>query len=483
MRLALQIDHLRRRLQRRRLVAAACWAITILVATALGLAACDRLLDVGDFLGRTLLTAAFAFACFLVGRHAWISVLNRPVDSMEIARRIERRHPKLHDMVTSALEFSQQARNDPFAGSESLRRAVVIHTSVELEGIDWQQFVPRRPLRRAMSAAAGALLVFGLLNWWAPQSLGIGLTRLLNPWSDSQWPGTQQLKSVEAPPQIKNLQIKVHPPAYTGLPCRPLGKSGRVLARSGLQLSGECDQPLASVELHSERGQKIPATMDPTNKQFHISPNLWRPKASDTFSLKFTTRSAAIYRATPSQRFTLNLIPDPPPQVKIQAPKNNLTVTPAAVVPLIISASDNLAIRNLKLIFSRSDRPDQPEQSILLFQGTKSQSPQQQQLEYLWQLQPLSLQPGTVLEIHARASDYQPSVGQTLHSLRLRVVSEKDLLREISEKDIRLLILLKQLHGEQSELHQLVTQWDQDQRWPEAFRGFIPPAPNHHRTD
>lgn len=472
MRLASKIDNLTRRLQRRRLVAAACWATAILIATALGLAACDRLLGVADSWGRAILTAALASACFFVARRVWRSVLSRPVDSMKIASRIERHRPELRDMITSSLEFSQQARDDPFAGSESLRRAVVIHTSVELEDLDWQQFVPRRPLRRAMLVAGGMLLVVGLLSWWAPQSLGIGLARLLNPMSDSEWPRTHQ-KFVALPPEIKNLQIKVHPPAYTGLPSRPLGKNGRVLAGSGLQLSAECDQPLASVVLRGERGLTISATLHPTNKQFHISQNIWRAEASDLFSLELTTKqSTATCRATVPQQFTLKVIPDHPPQVQISQPKTSLSVTPAAVVPLVITATDDLAIRNIKLIFRHADRPQQDDQTISLFQNSNPQGPRQQQLEYLWQLEPLSLRPGAVLEIHAQATDYQPSTGKMRYPLRIRIVSLQDLLREISTEDLRLLATLERLLHEQTELRGLVLQWsqEQDRPWPEVFR-------------
>jgi len=169
MELASQIENLRRRLQRRRLLAAACWTITILVATAILLIACDRLLSMEDFWGRTFLAAALACVCLLVVRHVWR--LSQPIDSHKVALRIERRHPKLRDKVTSALAFSRQAPNDPFAGSEALRRAVVIQTSVELKGLDWQQFVPRRPLRRAMSAAATALLAISIISWWAPPQI------------------------------------------------------------------------------------------------------------------------------------------------------------------------------------------------------------------------------------------------------------------------------------------------------------------------
>ena len=555
-----QIDNLRRRLQRRRLVAAVCWAIATLVVTALMLSAFDRLLGVIDFFGRVLFTTAFASICFFVSRHWFRSVLSRPIDAVEVARRIERREPELRDLVTSALEFSQQAGGHPLAGSESLRRAVVVQTSVELEDVDWQQFVPRQPLRRAMSAAGGVLLVVGLVGWWAPQTLGIGFARLLNPLSDLQWPRIHSLEFVSAPktlaagddlvlqlhdttgrlpdsvevhyriwrnrqwheqaellatggnllevlrpnvqqsleyratggdhhtmpwqklevvapPQVKNLQIRVHPPQYTGLPSEPLENDGRLLVGSGLQLTGECDLELASVVLRGGSGLAIPATLDSSGKRFHISPDTWHADISDEISLELTTMTGLSTRA--AWHLALEVVPDQPPKVRILEPSASLQVTPAAVVPLVVVASDDLAIQNVELLYRRSDRTEQVDQTISLLQGPE-RSPvpstaRQRRIKYLWQLVSLSLQPGDVLEVHARASDYQVAVGQTRFPLRLQIVSIADLLRDISEEDLRVLKALERLLQQQQDARKLVMQWDQDpvQPWPEMLRTVL----------
>ncbi len=556
----IQIDKLRRRLQRRRVVAAACWAIATLVAAALALTACDRLLGVGDFFGRALFTAAFASVCFMVGRRAWTTSLRQPVDTMEVARRIERRRPELRDLVTSALEFGQSASAEPFAGSESLRRVVVNHTSEELQDLDWQQFVSRLALWRAMSAAGGALVVMGLLSWWAPQSLGIGLTRLINPLSDSEWPRTNHLEFVAAPqtlaagddlvlllrdakgpfpdsiemhyrvwrkqrwheqidslttegrtqkilrphvqqsleyratggdhhtmpwqelevvarPQVSEIEIHVHPRAYTGIASGPLNKKGQVFAGSGLELVGKCDQPLASVVLHGQSGLAISATIESAGNQFRISPDIWQAETSDLLSLELTTVTGLSTRAT--WRLSLEVVPDLPPEVRFVEPTTSLSVTPEAKVGLVVAVSEDLAIRDVELLTSRSDLSEQGEQSIPLFHGPEnvpeSNAPRQLRLEHLLLLEPLSLQPGSVVEIHVRASDYQVEVGQTRYPVRLLVVSQEDLLQDISKQDRQLLKTLERLLLEQTELHEIVMQWELErdwppQRWLEAFR-------------
>jgi len=555
-----QIDKLRRRLQRRRVVAAACWSIATLVAAALALTACDRLLDVEDFFGRALFTATFAGVCFIVGRQAWHKILRQPVKIVEVAQRIERRHPELRDLVTSSLEFSQPANAELFAGSESLRRAVVKHTSEELKDLDWQQFVSRQPLRRAMSAAGGALVVMGLLSWWAPQSLGIGLTRLINPLCDSEWPRINHLEfvaapqtlaagddlvlqlhdaqgplpnsiemhyrvwrnqrwheqtnslttagntqeiirphvqqsleyratggdhrtmpwqelEVVAPPQVSEIEIRIHPKGYTGIENGPLEKKGQVLTGSGLELSGKCDQPLARVVLHGQSGLAISATIDSKGKLFHISPDIWQAETSDLLSLELTTVTGLSTRA--AWRLSLEVVPDLPPEVRFVEPTSSLSVTPEAKVRLVVAVSDDLAIRNVELLFNRSDLSEQGDQSIPLFQSpelpTLSTATRQQRLEHLLSLKPLSLQPGSVVEIHARVSDYQVEVGQTRYPVRLLVVSQEDLLHDISEQDRQLLKTLERLLQEQTELHEIVTQWELEknwllQRWLEAFQ-------------
>lgn len=105
------------------------------------------------------------------------------------------------------------------------------------------------------------------------------------------------------------------------------------------------------------------------------------------------------------------------------------------------------------------------DQHISLFQGSDQSPPQptarQQQFEHLWQLESLSLQPGSIIELHARASDYQVTVAQTNFPVRLLVVSIEELLRDVSETEIELLANLERLLAEQRELRAVVATWQQ----------------------
>ncbi len=554
-----QIDRLRRRLQRRRVLAASCWAIATIAMAALVLMALDRLLGIGDLWGRAVCTASLVGVGWMVGRRWFAAALCQPVSSLEIALRVEQRHPKLRDLVTSALDFSQQTRNAPYAGSESLRRSVVLRADAELENIDWHPLVPRQPLQRAMLAVGGVLLLFSLALWWTPKAIGVGLARLLNPLNTAEWPSVFHLAFVDPPkilaagdnlvlqlrdtrgqlphsvdmhyrvwrdqrwneqidpltvtgtsqeilrphvqqsmeyratggdhhtmpwqklevvarPKIKNLQLRVYPPDYTGLPSRPLGNNRRVLAGSQLEVTGQSDQQLTTVLLRGE-GATRPATLDPTGKRFFVAKDDWRAEASELVYFDLTTATGLTARAT--QRLALEVVPDHPPQVRFLAPTGDLTVTPAAIVPVRVVADDDLAIRDLELVYRRTDRSEAGDQRVSLFRGPKTSptTPQSrhQQLEHLWQLESLSLAPGTVVEVHARASDYRSGVGQTSYPLRLIVVPLEGLLRHISEENLNLLETLNQLLQEQRALRKRVASWNSApsttaQRWPEEVR-------------
>ena len=73
-------------------------------------------------------------------------------------------------------------------------------------------------------------------------------------------------------------------------------------------------------------------------------------------------------------RWEILAVPDAPPAVHIEKPNADLFVTPQAVVPIRVSAKDDLALRDVALVFRLAE--SKPEQSLPLFSGPR-QPPQQ----------------------------------------------------------------------------------------------------------
>jgi hypothetical protein len=546
-----KIEAVRRRQQRRRLLAALCWALAASGIAALTLIALDRALGIQDVLGRVLWTAGFVACCVLIIRKWLVKELSQPITSYDVAQRVEVEHPELRDIVTSGLEFSGQSETDPWAGSSSLRHAVVLRAASGVEDVDWQQLAPRRPLQRSLYAIAAVSLLASGFAWWAPQSLAIGVTRLLNPLSTAEWPRIHDLQFAETPhklatgddlvlelrdthgslpteltmhyrhwlngrwqeeteplvstgpsvsvrranlqeslqyratggdhlsmpwqklevvmpPHVSELQITARPPSYTGLSASTLTERGRVLINSELQLRGKVDQPLANISLQSESGQKWPLALAADRQSFHLPKDSWRAGQSDTFSLQLTTMEALTTKT--KQLLALEVVPDEPPEVRFEQPLQDLTVVPTAEVPLAVTAHDDLAVQHIELVYRRSDRSQAADFRLPLLRGPNGvEDPlaqRKRQVDFLWQLAPLELEQGSVVEIHARANDYQPASGQTSHPLRLTVVSSTEMYRRITERETQVLDEIEQLVRGQRALRDNTTEWTER---PEGF--------------
>ena len=60
--------------------------------------------------------------------------------------------------------------------------------------------------------------------------------------------------------------------------------------------------------------------------------------------------------------------------MQIEQPRANLFVTPQAVAPIRVSAKDDLALRDVTLVFRRAE--SEPETSLPLFSGPPQPPPQ-----------------------------------------------------------------------------------------------------------
>jgi len=548
----IQIEQVCRRRRRRRWLTAACLALAAVVVSAMVLMGLDRVLGIADPVGRLLSTITFAVLCGFIVHRCCAVVWQKPITALQIAHEVERQHPQLRDIVTSAWDFCQQAEDDPTAGSESLRRATVLRAAAAVDDIQWQQLIPRQPLRRAALTLASVAVTIGLLGCWLPQAMGIGLTRLMNPFNAAEWPRQHDLRfdaapallatgedlalelrdtrgplpssvtmhyrtrrqgrwheetqplavtdparlkirrsslqeslqyratggdhhtmpwqplDVLTPPHIETLQLTVHPPAYTGLAAGLWEKQARVYAGSAIQLTGKTDQPVTQVTLHSATDIQRSAQVGADQKSFQIDPSDWQIKKSGSYTLELTTPAGLKSRA-PAE-IAIEVVVDQPPEVRFVEPVEDLTILSTAIVPLVIEVHDELAIREIDLVYQRSDHSEAGDQRLELWRARDrgDTSSRQQQVEYLWQMADLSLPPGSIVEVHAQATDAQPATGQTLHALRLRVVSEEELWRQIVDRQTQIVETLVQLLRTQRELLGNITDWQALPDWSPA---------------
>ncbi len=198
MNFAEQLDAVARRIQRRRLLTAACWALAGIIFAALALIAADWLIGVYQRPGRLALTGVFLIAILAIVIRSLRSTRGN-TSALDVALDLERREPKYQSLLASALEFSRQENDDPTAGSFDLRRAVVLRAALAADELDLSQVVPTKPLRKAALAALAAVTVLAAVAIASPSALATGLARLINPTSDRQWPREHELEFADAP--------------------------------------------------------------------------------------------------------------------------------------------------------------------------------------------------------------------------------------------------------------------------------------------
>ena len=544
----IQLERVSRRRRRRRVVAATCWALTVILLAAFVLMGIDGSLGIADRLGRGLLTFVFVVLSVIIVRRWLQKVLGISASPLQIAHEIERQHPALRDVVANASEFLHQTDDDPVAGSESLRRAVVLQADSATDEIDWQQLTPRKPLRQAVLVLACVGISLGAFGWIFPETMTVGLTRLINPWSKIDWPREHDLQFVEPPrllatgedlrlklidsqaplpksitmhyrthrqgrwheefqtmatetlpleirrpnvqesleyratggdhysmpwqslevvepPRVEHLQMMVHPPAYTCLPEQPWSRSEVVYAGSELELQGSIDQTVTEVVLKSVHGKLIPAKVSFDGRSFRVEPSAWQIESGDTFTLQLTTAAGL---TTNADKLPIEVVVDQPPQVRFVEPMTDIASVRSVAIPLVIEASDELAISKIELVYQRSDQSDEGEQRQLLWTPPNKNSVRQQRLEFLWELAPMLLKPGSLIEVDAQVTDSQPKTGQTRRTIRIQIVSEDELWHQILDRQARLVERLLDLLREQRELRDETFNKGETPLWPTA---------------
>jgi hypothetical protein len=173
------------------------------VAAAVGVTA---LLVLVDWLGRFNDPGLrWLFSLSLIGATvgaavwAWRRLTPHDATRLGVAQRLQRVRPDLGSRLASAVEFAASDAADPTAGSEQLRRAVVLEASNSADSLPFDAVVDRKPLMQATRWLAGAAAAMAIVALIAGPALGTGLYRLAAPWAHAPWPRLVTLRAVDPP--------------------------------------------------------------------------------------------------------------------------------------------------------------------------------------------------------------------------------------------------------------------------------------------
>ncbi len=283
------------------------------------------------------------------------------------------------------------------------------------------------------------------------------------------------------PPAITSLSIRLIPPEYTGCPPRKSKKNIRALVGTRMEIAAKTSKPLAAAALCMEGDRRIPGRISRSGRRFTV-PESKSPEVlidrSGSYWFELTGRNGL--KGGGDDRWEIRAVPDTPPSVTIDRPTAKVFVTPQAVVPIKVSAEDDLALREIALVFELTNQTTKApalragaDNKIVLSRGSPhmqcgdfspNEPGDQHTVEYRWELEKLGLTPGVQITFHAAAGDYMPQTG-TSEPRQLIVISDEQLQDRLADRQNTILAevarVLKMQRGCRSQLEAIRVRLDQ----------------------
>ena len=195
------LDHrltdVRRRVRQVLVTHGVSWLAAIVMGSVLLVCVADWLIHFDDPIVRLIFGLAIAGGAVWAARRHLIAPLQVRLTDTDLALRIEDRYPGFQDSLASSVQFVQSG-GDPRIGSPALQQAVVEKTLARLKGLDCDDVVDTREVRRIAMIALGVCLATMLLAGLDQRLTAIALKRLLFPFSAPAWPKKVNLQLLNA---------------------------------------------------------------------------------------------------------------------------------------------------------------------------------------------------------------------------------------------------------------------------------------------
>jgi hypothetical protein len=283
---------------------------------------------------------------------------------------------------------------------------------------------------------------------------------------------------VVPPPKIESLEVHVTHPEYTGKKAETLPTNvGHIEGYIGtrVEFKAKVNKPLELAELHCKdevlQGLKISDDGLQLNGEFKLD-------QPGVYSWWLTLRDRQGFANPDAERFEIRALPDAVPNIHFDEPKSDVFVTPSATVEFVVSAKDDLRLKDVRLTFI-SDIPSAPADSndaqddddggdlelrkkpiaparptatergeSGAFVLAENATVDQLTLRHEWDLTPHNFAPGARIKVVAEATDWydlgDPHVGIS-NSRTLIVVSKDEKRRELADRQESLLLDLERI--------------------------------------
>ena len=225
-----------------------------------------------------------------------------------------------------------------------------------------------------------------------------------------------------------------------------------------MQFNGRANKPLRSAAVCFEDGRQTPARVSEDGMSFIAGGDGDSPlriEKSGAYWFKLCDRQGL--HGGGDDRWEIRAVPDAPPTVSIERPTSNVSLSSRAVLPLRITAKDDLALRRIALVFVRSDRPNQPPGEVTLYEGPvrvapqpvgglseDARPPEPRTIDYRWDISALELPPGSHVAFFVVASDYSPQTGKS-EPRQLLILTPEELQQRVAAREELILAELTRL--------------------------------------
>jgi hypothetical protein len=232
-------------------------------------------------------------------------------------------------------------------------------------------------------------------------------------------------------PRVQHSEMRIVPPAYTRMDPYTLGderRSAQVLPGSGVTVSIEANKPVALATLIAGEDAAAEAACEDQRCTVSI-----RPVETETYHFALVDK-VGLENRRPA-RFSIRVIRDEPPHVRMKLSGVGDMITPEAVLPIEAEYGDTYGLATAELVYQVL-REDAPERSISLpdfrphtrtFKASVS-----------WPVSSEALVPGDRLALMARATDFDDVSGPNFAQspdLTLRIVTRDELLAELARRE------------------------------------------------
>lgn len=248
-------------------------------------------------------------------------------------------------------------------------------------------------------------------------------------------------------PEVRELELIYHPPAYTGEPSQPLPR-GRgpyaLLPGSTLMLRGTASKPLSAATL-GVRGDVVDLAIEDGTFSGSLK---FAAESAGTYSIALVDQESITLpgqekpgplRSKVPTRFTLRAKPDREPQITARLSGISGMIVPQARIPYSGKMKDDYAITATRVRWHwATDDAEQHADGEFPLQTAAAGDARSRTFDQVFDLQELALPVGAGFSFHIEADDNNdvsgPGTGKST-SFMFRVVSEEELRADLLRRE------------------------------------------------